>query len=371
MANAEIKGGITTHLSDKLLAKQALFKGTLYFFLFTVLGLAILFFVTNTPQTLQALKHLELGFFIIAVILSFLDMLLGGWRNHIFIRKIKPGVSTWLCWRANVANIFLGAITPSQSGGGPAQIYILFRAGISIAKAMSVCIINFIVTLIFFLIFAIFALCVVRGEFSQSAIRYLIEYGFVTFITLFGLIFLTIWKPEYLAKVIFKLPHFIWRGKWHWQNRVEKLKNKLLSSLKSYKDQCNYFLKSQPKIVFYSVVITCLLYVNKFALAYFLMRGLGINGDFFVMISIQTLLFFILYFSPTPGGSGIAELSIAGLMTILLPKHLLSIFALLHRFFLLYLPAGLGGLILLIELKKQHREISIPNCDTDFFHQHS
>ncbi len=347
----------TRMLLEKTFRKKNLIKGTVYFIVFTVLGLAAIFFITNTPETLQALHHLKIRFFLIAIALSVLDMQLGAWRNHIFIRKIDSGISTWVSWRANVANIFMGAVTPSQSGGGPAQLFIYYRAGIPIAKSISVSIINFIATLAFFLVFAVFALNIVREQFSSGTIQYLIQYGFVAFIGLFVIIIIVIWKPEIIGRWIIKLSNLIMFRKDKWKSRSEKFHHRLVLELNRYKEQCKYFYRSKPELLFYSVVITCVLYINKFTLAYFLMRGLGVNGNIVVIMAIQILILFILYFSPSPGGSGIAELSIAALMAILMPKHILPLFTLLYRFFLLYLPAALGSVVVLTELNKQQKEI--------------
>ena len=104
-------------------------------------------------------------------------------------------------------------------------------------------------------------------------------------------------------------------------------------------------------VVFWCVVVTVVLYLNKFTLAYFIMLGLGGTGDYASMIAIQAILIFIAYASPSPGGSGIAELSIGALMTTMLPMSAIAIFAVLQRFFLYYLPAILGFFVLTGELK--------------------
>jgi len=50
------------------------------------------------------------------------DLMLGSWRNHIYIQKLAPKVSHWVSFRANVANMFMGAVTPAHCGARPAQI---------------------------------------------------------------------------------------------------------------------------------------------------------------------------------------------------------------------------------------------------------
>ncbi len=68
---------------------------------------------------------------------------------------------------------------------------------------------------------------------------------------------------------------------------------------------------------------------------------------------MQTLILFVLYFAPTPGGGGIAEFSIAALMSLVMPSYLLTVFTVLYRFFILYVPVTLGSFVLMSELRSE------------------
>lgn len=333
--------------------KQAILKGLRYFILLTLIGLAILFFYTSTPQTLSALQELQSGYLAIAFALSALDLWLGGFRNHIFMRKIKPGVSQWLCFRANIANLFMGAVTPSQSGGGPAQLFIFYRGGIPLASGISVSVINFISTLVFFLLAASFAMFFVRQQFSQEVVQYLIRYGFFAFAGLFAFFIFALWRPDLLGRLIHRIAKFIARRGTHLGGKIARLGELIVSELSQYHATCTTFIRQEPGLLIYSFILTIIMYTNKFVLAYFVMRGLGADGDFMQVIAIQTIILFILYFSPSPGGSGIAELSTGALMSTIMPAYLLPFFTLLQRFFLLYSPAAMGAFVMMGELKRE------------------
>ena len=105
-----------------------------------------------------------------------------------------------------------------------------------------------------------------------------------------------------------------------------------------------------------SFLLTVILYFNKFCLAYVLVLGMGATADFWTVIAIQVVLQFVLYFAPSPGGSGIAEFGIAVLMAGVLTANLIPVFTLLHRIFLLFLPAVIGSFVVLRELKKHAME---------------
>ena len=61
----------------------------------------------------------------------------------------------------------------------------------------------------------------------------------------------------------------------------------------------------------------------------------------------------MIYFAPSPGGSGFAEVSISVLFGDIVPVALIPIFTLLQRSFLLFFPALIGAWIIINLLRKQ------------------
>jgi hypothetical protein len=86
---------------------------------------------------------------------------------------------------------------------------------------------------------------------------------------------------------------------------------------------------------------------------YVILLGLGIHTSLLQVISIQILIQFMIYFAPSPGGSGFAEASIAMLFGRIVPASILSVFTLLQRSFLLFFPALIGAYVV-IKLLKTH-----------------
>jgi uncharacterized membrane protein YbhN (UPF0104 family) len=102
---------------------KSISRGIQGFAVFTILGLVFIIW-WKTPAGLNHLsEHLNLPSLLLLVPLLFLDYLIGGFRYSLFFDgKILPKISLWNCMRSNWANIFMGAITPFQTGGGPAQL---------------------------------------------------------------------------------------------------------------------------------------------------------------------------------------------------------------------------------------------------------
>ncbi|MDI6689126.1 MAG: flippase-like domain-containing protein [Actinomycetota bacterium] len=97
-------------------------------------------------------------------------------------------------------------------------------------------------------------------------------------------------------------------------------------------------------------IILCWLLL--FAIAPLLLLGLRVKINVVQVLFYQFVLFFLIPLSPTPGGSGAAELGFAALLASLVPKHLLAVFVLLWRFLTYYLNLVVGGAILVLFLRK-------------------
>ena len=86
-----------------------------------------------------------------------------------------------------------------------------------------------------------------------------------------------------------------------------------------------------------------LLFIYATVPAYF--TGMNIDFDLVQVMGRMVLLNLVLYFSPTPGGSGVAEGGFLVLFSNILPNGVEGIMAVLWRFTAEYLPFLLGAVV--------------------------
>lgn len=350
--------GINLEDAGRVFNYRTIRRGVLLFLAISVVTLTGIFLYVNTEDSIAALSDLHPGYLLFIVPLSLLDLWLGGLRIHVFTRKLKPDAKLWLSFRANLANIFMGAVTPSQTGGGPAQLFILYQGGISIARGMSIGVINFLSTILFFVSAAGVSLLFLGNSFSSSIVNHMIAAGFAVFCFQLVVVLTALLKPvlfqrifNFLAKKFSRIPGL--------SKKVETLQKWFTNFVIQYRDACKFFFQHELMVVFQSFLLTAVLYLNKFTLAYFLMKGIGGQGAYIDVIAIHMLIFFISYFAPSPGASGIAELTTAALMSSVIAKSLLPVFTLLQRFFLLYIPVILGVITVMTAVRKLGRSSGI------------
>jgi uncharacterized membrane protein YbhN (UPF0104 family) len=71
---------------------------------------------------------------------------------------------------------------------------------------------------------------------------------------------------------------------------------------------------------------------------------------------LQIVQLLVIYFAPTPGASGVAELSSVWLMGKLIPESLLLIYAVLWRLATTIISAVIGGFVLMFDVRHWTKE---------------
>lgn len=321
-------------------------KGITTFLIITLATLAGLFYIDETGKSFQAFRDFSKFYASIILLFVFSDYLLGGLRIYLYSREINKEVSFRDCFNANLGNIFLGTVTPMQTGGGFAQLYILNKAGLQVSETIAVSIFNFLGTILFIYCSSLYVVFFgenIFGEMFTTAF----QYSIVVFSFVLAVLVWSFFNPKVLTvffQTVTKLISlFVPKKAQSLKNGINKFK----SELDSYKELIDYYVFKRPIVIFLGIIISAILFTQKYFIAYLILQGFGIEIDFGSVFCVQVLINLIAYFSPTPGASGISEISSTTLTALIVPQtSILVAFTILWRFFLTYLGAFLGGLVL-------------------------
>jgi uncharacterized protein (TIRG00374 family) len=108
-----------------------------------------------------------------------------------------------------------------------------------------------------------------------------------------------------------------------------------------------FYIKNRLPALVLSLLITAAVFGFKCFIAYFIVRGLGVAAGVWEVVSIQILILLAVYFFPTPGGTGAAELGSAVLMARILPLESLMIYVILWRVVVMYIAVIVGSVVML------------------------
>ena len=338
---------------SKVFDPKVIKKGAIIFVTITLISLVGIFIYTTGPETVHLWSKVSLPYLLIGLLFIINDLYLGGLRNHIFIREFVPGISIWESIKANLANIFMGAMTPSQSGGGLAQLYVFHRNGVSISDNISNGFFNWISTLIFFPLSGWMAIYILDDAIPKGFVTHLTRFGFSIFTTLLIAVIVGLFSPSFLGHLVTGLGTLISvvskkAGSWL-SRKGPDIQSQMIGYRRKYAD----LIKTKPQLMVYSFLLTIVLYFNKYALAYIFCLAFGLDVNFWVIISIMAVLYLLLYFAPSPGGSGIAEVSLVALLGPVVGADIAGSITLLHRSFLIYIPALIGAWVTIRQVSKE------------------
>jgi len=288
----------------------------------------------------------------IAFFLSWFEGLITGIRIYFLMRVINPRITIITSIKAAYANIFMGAITPSQTGGCVAQIYFISRDKIPYSQASAGSILCFVCTL-FFLITALISTAMFNSPTMGYSLQLMIKsasvgVGITTLFFILCMLF-----THSMNNLKFTLfTHFKNKGIIKDENgKIENFLKKFAEGLVSCRESILLMAKRGKKALIVGYLFTCIFFAVRLIIPYFIILGLGGSVNVVDVMYIQLFIILVSYFSPTPGASGIAEVSSLVLMASLVVSPVVAIYTFLWRLCTLYVNTSIGGLLLWRELK--------------------
>ena len=336
----------------KLISTRVLRRGLEIFAALSVLVFGgLLFYGNNLELFLSTMTSLKWGWLLVGLALASLDWFGGGLRLWILTRHVYPAASLKGSILAGGLTAWGSYLTPSQTGGGPMMIYTLKRYGTPIPEAMISSLMTFVATVIFFAIAGPFAIFMGAGRsleqhgilgrsFTLYDLFRLSLGGFVGIGIVILILFIFPGVAKRIARVLVE-----WFGARGSQRLVHRV-HMILDGIDRSHDCLVAFFRVRGWLALAGAVLTsALAHANKLLAGYVVLRMLDIQVNFIDVLLLQTLIAFLLYFAPTPGGSGLAEILSAAVMSIYVPRELTPSYILLWRTVLSYLTVGFGSVV--------------------------
>ncbi|PKL93327.1 MAG: hypothetical protein CVV20_04245 [Gemmatimonadetes bacterium HGW-Gemmatimonadetes-1] len=96
---------------------------------------------------------------------------------------------------------------------------------------------------------------------------------------------------------------------------------------------------------------------------YVALRAIGIEANFVDVLLLQTLITFLLYFAPTPGASGVAEVLSAAVMSVYLPRELTPLYTIIWRLILSWFTIAAGFFVFSSWVREGLRGVEVEPTD--------
>ena len=337
-----------------------LLLGGLAFLALTVGVFAWQFARVPGAHAAPALGDLRWGYLVLLLLALPIESMASAARIWLICRVLHPGVTFWTCIQSELANIAISILTPSQSGGGAGQVYVLTRSGVSVGTGLTATLISFTGTMVGLLLMGLYSLLI--SGMGASGFLFMAPVWTLTAIAA-ALLLGAAW-PDRCRVALAALSRTVSRAvrrpgavvDW-WPpgaprsapaiDRMDATTARLVDLLYTYRDDVGRFLR-HGKGCFVAV---CLLSVSfllaRALMPYLCARFLGVEaGTLRQIVEAQMALIFLVFFAPTPGGAGIAEGASLSIMADIVPPGIAPHYNLLWRFSTTYLAALAGFLCL-------------------------
>ena len=308
-------------------------KFTRRFLLLFVLVVGIsgaVIYTTVDINTLQNLTRFQPWSLLLALCAVGLGMFFDGSRLMHLVKISNERITLYQAVQVIFGNYFLALLTPGATGGAVAQVMFLRHAGVPTGKAAVLAIVRTLLS-IFFL-----ALCMPFIFLHDEGIVPGVSNNILMAITLtafLGIVFIVVGaRRGFLDYVVVWIARRLHDKKRHQLFGLYRdTKSAISLLLGAPRQMLVVFLESGLNLLCIYAVVPCLL------------LGLGVtDADWYTVMGRMIFLNMLLYFSPTPGGSGIAEGGFVLLFAATVPAGTVGIVAVCWRLIAEYLPFLIG-----------------------------
>lgn len=306
-------------------------RKTISWGVFLLIIISVLFFYfTLSKKGLEILFSVKFEYLIILFLLWFLYILFDSIKFSLLSGVGEHRISVKTAFETISIGIFLAAITPFQMSGFPVQIYYLYKKKVNVGEGTSYLLLRGMVTFTGIVILAFPYAYILRNTFN-GIMKGIYLYALFVVSSIFVLYLLVLFAPKFLKRYI--------KGKTYEEFMV--LRTVFTTSIKD---------RNKRKYIIYAFLSTIISLVFLGIIPYVVQIATQVKRfTLFKSIGYEMIVLSSLFFTPTPGGSGIAEASASYIFLGNIKTEYVFPFIVLWRFFTFYLTAIIGGIVFIKE----------------------
>ena len=311
--------------------KKLLVRLIMLFAFVLMISAAVIYF-TFDIRALDYLAMFEPRCIILALGCLFIGLFFDGLRLITLAKVTDERLTMRQIINVVLSNYFLALVTPGASGGAIAQVMFMRKAGVPVAKATVVVLVRTIMSISFLILLVPFVL-----HSDNDIVKWMPAYA----LTLLSVVFIS------LPLLAFFLMRTRYPEQWLYACTSKFSYTTRRNCFIWYREFKNAFIVmgKHPLMVIRAFIESGLSLLFIYATVPSFFTGLNIDFNIIQVMGRMVLLNLVLYFTPTPGGSGVAEAGFVVLFSNILPNGVEGIMAVLWRFAAEYLPFLLGAVV--------------------------
>ena len=301
------------------------------FLILLVLAISgVVIYSTVDINTLKNLNQFKSWSIVLAIFAAGLGLFFDGCRLMHMVKISNEKITLYQAVQVIFGNYFLALLTPGATGGAVAQLMFLRHAGVPTGKATVLVIVRTLLSILFLVFCMPFIFLHDQGILPGISNEILMAVTMAALVVILAIVAAA--QRGYLDYVV------VWASR---RMRNER-RRKLFAFYRDTKSAIRLLSKA-PKCMLLVFAESGLNLLCIYAIVPCLLLGLGVtDADWYTVMGRMIFLNMLLYFTPTPGGSGIAEGGFVLLFSETVPAGTVGIMAVCWRLIAEYIPFLIG-----------------------------
>lgn len=276
-------------------------------------------------------------------------------RLHYTLKALDQHVGLRDVFRLVFVNIFFSNITPMATGGGVAQIWYLRRHGVRLGTATAATTIRTILAVIFiFGLTPVFLLTL--DQLNDQVIISRVGGLLVVVITLYlGFFAILLLRARLLILPLSAALQWAHRLGLVKEAKHRRWQYKIRREMLRFSHCFAIYMRGSKRDLMLSVLFTLVFLLSLFSFPALLIYMLGYDVHYMVALGLLVVTTFVMYFSPTPGASGISEGLFGSFFASILGANHLLLVTIGWRVLTIYLGMIVGLVVVQLELSRTGR----------------
>ncbi len=316
-----------------------------------VLVVALTFLTIFDKSSLVVIKdnifNLKIEYILLCVLIIISYFLIQGIYTKGILRTLNHKLPFKRGLYYAVTEFYFSGITPSSTGGQPAQFYEMTKDKIPMRKSYITLMLSTIYFKLILIVLGIVVLVFKKDVIFDSLLIYRICFflGFTIDALVVVLYILLVFKQNLVKSIVKKILSLLSKLK-YLGKYTEKFD--IDNFVKRYNDEIQ-FIGSHKQMVFWNFILVFIQRLLLFSIAYVMYKAMGYNAyNYFDLLMIQVIAQISIEGVPIPGGAGISEGILHNMFVMIFASKLADVGMLLTRAFSFYIPVIGCGLIILI-----------------------
>ncbi len=317
-----------------------------------IIGNIIFSLVVTDRAMVQSLLHVAPGYFVLAAVLCIVPWFTGSLRLFIWGRFLGGNMRYWDVFRIVIGAELGAAISPPLIAGSAVKISMLMRRGFTGGTALSLSVLESMEDTVFFIVMVPIALTLSSSWDLPIVTGGMKGLGHPSLgVLLAG-----------ITAVLCLITVLVWLRSDGWMQRVpflRALSETVRSSYGNFTATFYTIASGGKKFFALTMALTSFQWLCRYSVISLLLAGMGIPVRPLLFMALQVIVFALITFIPTPGGTGGAEAMFSLLYRSLLPAGTVGVVTTAWRFLTFYFLVLVAAILALL-FGMQHREATGP-----------